>query len=721
MSLKFRVDSDNAQVSETSNIQDPQEISFPSNARVATYMGNSGRSGSAVLNLVSSVAPFAQDPRRIDLSTDRVVLGVKPQMQVLTVTDNLPPLVRMSVRQGDDAVVGIDPVAGVLHVRADVIDSAADRPSLTWDWSETSAVLKPIKESIPSFTPNISDLLSDRPSGTVETRTFAVSVSDGTHVASRSMTVRIERSEQALSAVLDSDGDGMRDADEGRADTDTDGIPNYLDTLTYDAHVLQTLRTRDDAVPDPDRALLATRPGLRLTLGAVALGRARETGVNLHVAPAPEASADDLRTQRFTARVPLADIHSADAFGGGTVPDDAVGVYDFLVDGIGIGDSVELSMPLAAPAPASPGYVQYRAETGRWQTFADFSGDSVVSLPGEQGLCPGPGETVWSRVTTPTETVRSRVTTPTFSEGHWCVRLNIRDGGPNDVDGVADGVLTQLVGFATVRVVSGIQAGSESGSGSGAVAGGGCTLSVLAAAPFGADAALAALLALCLLLRRRRAAPALAAAVLATAVLAPAGALAEEESWQEWGAGSSGLWRGVYAGAGLASTEIAPHVFGPRYHLSATRDSGPRLALGYRLASHWSLEGFWADLGEAEILDRRTERPASAAYRQRGVLLSYRRARPDWLGLGRGLEGLGVAWGWFVSAGWADQDAKCRGCEFSSVDEGQMTLGLGVDLATPGPWTVRVHYERYGDDSSAAALSWLFGAAASPRAAGGRR
>ena len=275
-------------------------------------------------------------------------------------TDNLPPLVRLSVRQGGDAVVGVDPVAGVLHVRADVIDSAADRPSLTWDWSETSAVLNPIQESILSFTPNISDLLSDRPPGTVETRTFAVSVSDGTHVVSRSMMVRIERSEQALSAVLDSDGDGMRDADEGRTDTDTDGIPNYLDTLTYDAHVLQTLRTRDEAVPDPDRALLATRPGLRMTLGAVALGRARETGVNLHVAPAVEASADDLRTHRFTARVPLADIRSMDAFDGETVPDDAVGVYDFLVDGIGIGDSVELSVPLAAPAPASPGYVQYR-------------------------------------------------------------------------------------------------------------------------------------------------------------------------------------------------------------------------------------------------------------------------------------------------------------------------------------------------------------------------
>ena len=162
-------------------------------------------------------------------------------------------------------------------------------------------------------------------------------------------------------------------------------------------------------------------------------------------------------------------------------------------------------------------------------------------------------------------------------------------------------------------------------------------------------------------------------------------------------------------------------MFGPRYSLSTTRDSGPRLALGYRLASHWSLEGFWADLGEAEIIDRRAERPASAAYRQRGVLLSYRRARPDWLGLGRGLEGLGVAWGWFVSVGWGRPGRQVPGLRVLQRGRGPDGAGPGRGPGDPGPWTVRVHYERYGDDSSAAALSWLFGAAASPRATGGRR
>ena len=511
---------------------------------------------------------------------------------------------------------------------------------------------------------------------------------------------------------VDRDRDGFTDEEEAWHDADMDGIPNYLDALDASAAYLPSRHravsvptgsagaTETVLIPDVERDALTVAGGLSLSLGATALA-----------ASSPSSPS----SPGYVAKISVQDIldygdRGMKARGAGVVADDPgmerVGIFDFIVSGYPASHGrADVTLPLHEPLPEEPEYRGYRSGLG-WQAFDTGTDDRIAStssiaLRDERDRCPDPDdEAAW-------DSARG------LAAGDVCVRISVRDGGPNDADGEVNGMISQLVSFDSA-VASGIDLGDSDGSGSGA----GCAL---AAAPAGADAALAALLALCLL-RRRRVAPALAvAALVAAAALAPAAALAGEESWQEWGAGSSGLWRGVYAGAGLASTEIAPHVFGPRYHLSATRDSGPRLALGYRLASHWSLEGFWADLGEAEILDRRTERPASAAYRQRGVLLSYRRARPDWLGLGRGLEGLGVAWGWFVSAGWADQDAKCRGCEFSSVDEGQMTLGLGVDLATPGPWTVRVHYERYGDDSSAAALSWLFGAAASPRATGGWR
>ena len=524
--------------------------------------------------------------------------------------------------------------------------------------------------------------------------------------AMRSVWLHLVDSVGTLRAV-DRDRDGFTDQEEGWLDADMDGIPNYLDALDASAVYLPSRHravsvptgsagaTETVSIPDVERGALTVAGGLSLSLGATALAAsAPPPPLRGYVA---EISAQDIRDygDRGTA-----------AIGAGVVADDPdmerVGIFDFIVSGYPASrDRADVTLPLRGPLPEDPEYRGYRSGVG-WQAFDTGTDDRIASaLRDERDRCPDPDdEAAW-------DSARG------LAAGDVCVRISVRDGGPNDADGEVNGMISQLVSFDSA-VASGIDLGDSDGSGSGA----GCAL---AAAPAGADAALAALLALCLL-RRRRMAPALAAAALVAAgALAPAAALAGEESWQEWGAGSSGLWRGVYAGAGLASTEIAPHVFGPRYRLSATRDSGPRLALGYRLASHWSLEGFWADLGEAEILDRRAERPASVAYRQRGVLLSYRRARPDWLGLGRGLEGLGVAWGWFVSAGWADQDAKCRGCEFSSVDEGQMTLGLGVDLATPGPWTVRVHYERYGDDSSAAALSWLFGAAASPRATGGWR
>ncbi len=690
LQFAFRVDSDDAQVEAASNIRDPQIVEIEQNERMAVFMARSGNSGAAILNLVSGSPPFAQDPDRIDLATERVVLGIKGQMQVVTVPDNLPPVVSLSVRQGNRLTTGINPAGiAVLEVRSSVADSILDRPQLTWDWSGTSPALLPTEESISSFQSNISNLLRESP-GVVEVFRVAVSVSDGENAVLRSMTVRVERVEEILRADLDSDGDGLADADEGRTDADTDGIPNYLDTLTYDAHVLQSRRSSTDIVPDPDRYLLAARPGFRMRLGAVALRRAKETGVDLL------GIEDSEREHRFTARVPLADVAPGAAVAGASVPVDAVGVYDFLVDGIGVGDSLAVTLPLAAPAPATPAYSQYHAARG-WQIFDDRSGDRALSLPGVDGFCPSPGAKAWEAA-------------GELSEGHRCVRLSLRDGGPNDVDGAANGVVAHLGGVAQSILLSGIDAGSSGGSG----AGGGCALVGDARA---ADAALALLLLLCLLSRRRRNAPAVALAVALTLVLLPAGARGADAG-PEWGATTGSLLRNVYFGAGLASTEVAPGLFGSRYRLGSTNDSGPRLALGYRLASHWSLEAFWADLGKAEIIDTRAAAPAYADYRERGALLSYRRARPAWLGLGRGLETLGVAWGWFVSAGWSDQNAKCRGCQFANVDAGQPVLGLGIDVAAPSLWTVRLHYERYGDDASSVALSWLFGAAAAP--GGGR-
>ena len=593
-----------------------------------------------------------------------------------------------------------------------VLSLAPDEPGLEYDWRLTDV----------PFLPDVSLQPASGPTGyAVPLRSRDVApglyrvglrLSRGAAApATRSLWLYLVDSVGALRAV-DRDRDGLTDIEEGWLDVDTDGIPDYLDALNRRAAPLPlrhrafevvvlaasgATETRTVSIPDPDADALTVTDGLSLSLGATALAASeppRGYGAAM-LGYVAKVSAEDIRNHGDRGRA---------AVGAGAVADDpdmeAVGVFDFIVSGFpAFRAYADVVLPLDAPLPVDPEYRGYRPGNG-WQRFIAEAPDRVDSSErAVDGRCPAADAAAWDAA-------------QGLVQGHRCVRLRLADGGPNDADGAVDGAISQLVGF-DATAVSGILVGDSSGSGAGA----GCAL---AQASAGVDLALALALvaaALCALARRRAAASALA---LALAAALPGGARAEE-SWREWGAGASGLWRGAYAGAGLASTEVAPGVFGPRYRLGSTRDTGPRLAVGYRLARHWALEAFWADLGEAEILDlARAGAPASATYRQRGMLVSYRRARPEWLGIGRGLEGLGIAWGWFVSAGWADQDAECRGCEFAGVDEGALTLGVGVDLATPGPWTVRVHYERYGDDSSAAALSWLFGAAAPPRGGGGR-
>ncbi len=654
---------------------------------------------------VPSPGELVSRPPRIDIvegvrMQEHLVLPGVQSTYVLTVVGediNLPMRFSLAVRHAGNkglvSTVALDDVTNL------IIQSTLIPPNevsgLEYDWRGTDLVFRPEITVQPSVGPEeYSVALASK---AVEPGLYLVRLEINTADTSASEQVWLNVIERidALRAV-DRDEDGLTDVEEGWSDNDMDGIPNYLDALSDSAERLPSVYRmvhidgEEKRVPDERRAAIVAANGLSMSLGTVALSASASTPLSGYVAT---VTAQMLRDYGDRGR---------EAIGAGAVADgevaEAVGIFDFTVSGVAeLGGRAELVVPLHAPLPSAPEYRSYRP-SGGWMPQASGGDDRVVSLPGpadESGVCPDPDDAAW-------DDAPDRLT-----QGHRCVRLSLRDGGGNDADGRADRVVANVVGFRSA-VASGIDAGSG-GSG----AGGGCALVGDARA---ADAALALLLLLCLLSRRRNA-PAVALAVALTLVLLPAGARGADAG-PEWGATTGSLLRNVYFGAGLASTEVAPGLFGSRYRLGSTNDSGPRLALGYRLASHWSLEAFWADLGKAEIIDTRAAAPAYADYRERGALLSYRRARPAWLGLGRGLETLGVAWGWFVSAGWSDQNAKCRGCQFANVDAGQPVLGLGIDVAAPSLWTVRLHYERYGDDASSVALSWLFGAAAAP--GGGR-
>ena len=102
------------------------------------------------------------------------------------------------------------------------------------------------------------------------------------------------------------------------------------------------------------------------------------------------------------------------------------GCFDFEVATIG-GPTVQIVLPLSAPAPSDPGYRKYDTVAGTWSTFVeDGINDKVESVQGSLGNCPAPGDPAYDG--------------SPLTEGHYCVQLTISDNRPNDADSIMGSV-----------------------------------------------------------------------------------------------------------------------------------------------------------------------------------------------------------------------------------------------------------------------------------------
>ena len=64
--------------------------------------------------------------------------------------------------------------------------------------------------------------------------------------------------------------------------------------------------------------------------------------------------------------------------------------------------------------------------SGEWVEFVENGQNRLMSTPGESGYCPPPNSDKWL---------------PGLIGNAWCVQLHIEDGGVNDIDGQANGVI----------------------------------------------------------------------------------------------------------------------------------------------------------------------------------------------------------------------------------------------------------------------------------------
>ena len=351
---------------------------------------------------------------------------------VTIITGNAPPRIDLDVEQQGARARVVYTDDGLVEVFAAVTDPDANDHH-SFDWSETDNRL------FDTGTGGADSFIFDPQFLSEGVYSVKVTVTDnGEPAESVAAEALISVSQpESTSPARDQDGDGISDEDEGTGDADQDGVPDYLDAID-DPAVLQSV----EAVSD--RALLITEPGLSLRLGGTALA-AGYYGAAI--------SLQDIEAYANQSGIGVsASVESALEFPGG--------LYDFEVTGLRqTGQSVKVVIPQAAKIGADAVYRKYHLESG-WQDFVEDAGNSVASAAGSRDSCPAPG---------------ARAYQAGLQQGHYCVQLTLQDGGPNDADGRANGVIKDPGGVGLSPQAADNVTGSAS-SGGGGGGGGGCAI-----------------------------------------------------------------------------------------------------------------------------------------------------------------------------------------------------------------------------------------------------
>ena len=116
----------------------------------------------------------------------------------------------------------------------------------------------------------------------------------------------------------------------------------------------------------------------------------------------------------------------------------AVGaMFDFEVHGLNEAQrSASLVLPLSNPILPSARYRKF--DGAQWVFFIEDANNTISSAARIDGACPSVSSTTWQTG---------------LRAGATCVRLRMNDGGPNDADGLVNGVIRDPGGVAVQRNV----------------------------------------------------------------------------------------------------------------------------------------------------------------------------------------------------------------------------------------------------------------------------
>ena len=203
---------------------------------------------------------------------------------------------------------------------------------------------------------------------------------------------------------LDSDRDGVSDLIEGFSDDDFDGLPAYMDNSTIP--YLQPLHVNAAVVK-----LAETEPGLQLRLGKFAL---------LQNSDGLQLSQQEILATGLVEQDNLVN---------------TMGYFDFEIHNImPFGRSVVIVLPLGDAIVEYSVYRKINSEQ-QWADFVEDSNNIIATSSAVNGVCPPP---------------HSELYQVGLNVGDICLKLLIEDGGANDADGIANGVIDDPGGIAVV-------------------------------------------------------------------------------------------------------------------------------------------------------------------------------------------------------------------------------------------------------------------------------
>jgi hypothetical protein len=386
------------------------------NAVAGTLVINSGVSGSAgPFNIAADGTPEGDETIVFTMGLPTAAVIGERATHTVTITEvNVKPVVSLIAQQSALDTRMVVTGDGNVTVTAMVDDlNLADTHSYYWDLSNIALI-------------NIPEVSTDDPATFVFDPSlltpgfYAVRLrvtDSGTLFTDVELLLEVISTAPVLSSAIDSDGDGVMDADESFTDGDGDGIADYLDDLAIAGNSLQLIAGVSGSY------MMRTETGLTLRLG--------ETSFAAN-ANSAQVTIDDIAAYGGGEGVP------GDSSATDSVPNTG-GYFDFEVAGLSHpGQSVHIVIPQLAPLPENAVYRKYFPASGRgWQDFVVNGANVLASAAGMPGECPLPGSAFYSTG---------------LQAGHYCVQLTIEDGGPNDVDEVANYVIQDPGQFGEIAV-----------------------------------------------------------------------------------------------------------------------------------------------------------------------------------------------------------------------------------------------------------------------------